>query len=339
MVASRVRVVRASNSARFWLSAFCVALMPTSVGYQDLAALIAHRPHIAVSFPGAHLIASPLGTIERATFSFTRPIGTVIPTAYEIENVSYDPRALDAYAWKVDEARTSHAARQVEYPTVNRSNKGDRLQFTTPAAADPKTLPQLQPIDAAPVTQPAKADIHAEGQEPSCSLVAAPAAAQIDAVKTQESAPETVQMDAAVNPASAPQAASAAALQNANPATSVLAPAVLPTSRAGNTIAERTLLPPDRSNVRGGGDDAAAIADQPPEIPAAGEMQIAEMTAAQSSYGEFFHRQRRSQRAGLFRRQHHGRADRSAKLGARRRADPYDAAASQRQNGVARGDR
>ncbi len=95
-------------------------------------------------------------------------------------------------------------------------------------------------------------------------------------------------MDAAANPASAPQAASAAALQNANPATSVLAPAVLPTSRAGNIIAERTLLPPDRSNVRGGGDDAAAIADQPPEIPAAGEMQIAEMTAAQSSYGESF---------------------------------------------------
>jgi spore germination cell wall hydrolase CwlJ-like protein len=301
MVASRVRVVRASNSARFWLSAFCIALMPTSVGYQDLAALIAHRPPIAVNFSGAHLIASPLGTIERATFSFTRPIGTVIPTAYEIQNVSFDPRALDAYAWKVDEARTSHATRQVDYPTVNRSNKGDRLQFTTPTAADPKTLPQLQPIDAPAVTQPAtpavtpptspsmpqpaKADVHAEGQE--AEPVAAPAAAA--------SAPDSVtavQMDAA-NPASAPQAASAAALQNANPATSVLAPAVPSAREAGNAIAERTVLPLDRSNVRGGGDDAAAIADQPPEIPSAGEMQTAEMqtaqmTVAQSSYGESF---------------------------------------------------
>jgi spore germination cell wall hydrolase CwlJ-like protein len=289
MVASRVRVVRPSNSARFWLSAFCIALMPTSVGYQDLAALIAHRPHIGASFGGEHLIASPLGTIERATFSFTRPIGTVIPTAYEIQNVSYDPRALDAYAWKVDEAATGHAARQVEYPLVNRTNKGDRLQFTTPAAADPKTLPQLQPIDA-PVSpampQPAKADIHAEGQE--AEPVAAPAAAQIDAAKTQASAPDAVQMDAAANPASAPQAASAAALQNANPATSVLTPAVPPAREAGNAIAERAMLPPDRSNARGGGNDAAAIADQPPEIPAAGEMQIAEMTVAQSSYGESF---------------------------------------------------
>jgi len=294
MVASRVRVVRASNSARFWLSAFCIALMPTSVGYQDLAALIAHRPNIAVNFPGAHLIASPLGTIERTTFSFTRPIGTAIPTAYEIQNVNYDPRALDAYAWKVDEAMTGHATRQMEYPTVNRTNKGDRLQFTTPAAVDPSTLPQLQPIDAPPVTQPAtpamappavpqpaKADVHAEGQE------AAPAVAQAEASASAPGAVAAVQMDTA-NPASAPQAASAAAFQNANPATSMLTPAVPPASEAGNAIAARTLLPPDRSNVRGGGDDAAAIADQPPEIPSAGEMQIAEMTAAQSSYGESF---------------------------------------------------
>src|ERR1700679_2818771 len=119
MVGSRVRVLRVSNSARFWLSAFCIALMPTSVGYQDLAALIAHRPSASASW-GEHLIASPFGTIERATFNFTRP--------------------LDAYAWKVDEAMTGRQTRQVEYPTINRTNKGDRLPQATPAAIDPKTL-------------------------------------------------------------------------------------------------------------------------------------------------------------------------------------------------------
>ena len=155
MVASRVRVLRASNSARFWLSAFCIALMPTSVGYQDLAALIAHRPSMSASWGGEHLIASPFGTIERATFSFTRPIGTVIPAPLEFQNVNFDPRALDAYAWKVDEALTGHATRQVEYPTVNRTNKGDRLPPATPAAVDPKTLPQLQPIDAPAAPPPA----------------------------------------------------------------------------------------------------------------------------------------------------------------------------------------
>ncbi len=51
---------------------------------------------------------------------------------------------------------------------------------------------------------------------------------------------------------------------------------------AGNTIAQRSMAPVDRGNVRGGGDDAVAIADKPPEIPPPGEM----ITVAQSTFGE-----------------------------------------------------
>jgi spore germination cell wall hydrolase CwlJ-like protein len=290
MVASRVRVLRASNSARFWLSAFCIALMPTSIGYQDLAALIAHRPSMSASWGGEHLIASPFGTIERATFNFTRPIGTVIPAPLEFQSVNFDPRALDAYAWKVDEALTGRSTRQVEYPAVNRSNKGDRLPPATPAAIDPKTLPQLQPIDApaaaqpatpavtqptAPVVapQPAKADAHAEDSPLPSAPVNAAANPAVDAA-----AP--VQMDAA-NPVSAPQAASVAAAEAANPATSVLRPAGLHADEAGNTIAPRSMLSADRGNGPGGGDDAVEIADKPPEIPQPGEM-----TVAQTNFGE-----------------------------------------------------
>src|SRR5271167_3003484 len=78
--------VACSGAARFWLSAFCIALMPTSIGYQDLAALIAHRPSMSAGWGSEHLIASPFGTIERATFNFTRPIGTVIPAPLEFQN-------------------------------------------------------------------------------------------------------------------------------------------------------------------------------------------------------------------------------------------------------------
>jgi hypothetical protein len=289
MVASRVRVLRASNSARFWLSAFCIALMPTSIGYQDLAALIAHRPSMSASWGGEHLIASPFGTIERATFNFTRPIGTVIPAPLEFQNVNFDPRALDAYAWKVDEALTGRSTRQVEYPAVNRSNKGDRLPPAAPAALDPKTLPQLQPIGAAAAAQPAtpavtqpvvapqptKSDVHAEDSSPPVSAAPVNAAANpaVDAA-----AP--MQMDAA-NPAAAPQAASMAAAEAANPATSVLRPAGLHADEAGNTIAPRSMLSADRSNVPSGGDDAMEIADKPPEIPQSGEM-----TVAQTNFGE-----------------------------------------------------
>ncbi|MFZ3360104.1 MAG: hypothetical protein WA177_15215, partial [Xanthobacteraceae bacterium] len=75
-MASRIGVIGASFTARFWFSAFCIALMPTSIGYQDLASLIARERGATTSW---HLIASPLGTIEAATFSHTRPIGTTIP--------------------------------------------------------------------------------------------------------------------------------------------------------------------------------------------------------------------------------------------------------------------
>ena len=289
MVASRVRVLRASNSARFWLSAFCIALMPTSIGYQDLAALIAHRPSMSASWGGEHLIASPFGTIERATFNFTRPIGTVIPAPLEFQNVNFDPRALDAYAWKVDEALTGRSTRQVEYPAVNRSNKGDRLPPAAPAALDPKTLPQLQPIGAPTAAQPAtpavtqpvvapqptKSDVHAEDSSPPVSAAPVNAAANPAA-----DAAAPMQMDAA-NPAAAPQAASMAAAEAANPATSVLRPAGLHADEADNTIAPRSMLSADRSNVPSGGDDAMEIADKPPEIPQSGEM-----TVAQTNFGE-----------------------------------------------------
>ncbi len=296
MVASRVRVLRASNSARFWLSAFCIALMPTSIGYQDLAALIAHRPSMSASWGGEHLIASPFGTIERATFNFTRPIGTVIPTPLEFQNVNFDPRALDAYAWKVDEALTGHSTRQVEYPAVNRSNKGDRLPFTAPAALDPKMLPQLQSIDApaqpatpavtqpiVPVVapQPAKTDAHAEDSPSPAAPVNAVRINAATAPAADAAAP--MQMDAA-NPASMPQAASMAAADAANPSASVPTSAGPQADEAGNTIAPRSMLSADRSNVPGGGDDAVEIADKPPEVPQPGEMTVAETNFGEASF-------------------------------------------------------
>src|ERR1700691_4506112 len=117
MVASRSRVMSACFPAHFWLSAFCAALTPTSIGYQDLAALIAHERGAPSNW---HMIASPFGTVEAATFTYSRPVGSEIPEPLGLfQTVNYDPRSLDAYAWKVDEGLTTRSARQVEYPSVN----------------------------------------------------------------------------------------------------------------------------------------------------------------------------------------------------------------------------
>src|SRR5712691_8438453 len=69
---------KGAGCAPFGLAALVMILMPTNVGYQDLAALAAPAP--ALPERGRQsMIASPFGTIHAATFSFPRPIGTAIP--------------------------------------------------------------------------------------------------------------------------------------------------------------------------------------------------------------------------------------------------------------------
>ena len=143
-----------ASSAPYWFSAFFIALMPTSIGYQDLAALFAHQQGIAQRM-SEHLLASPFGTIERATFSYARPIGTSMPEPPGYQTVNFDPNALDSNSFQID-APLNAPSTQLDYPVVDRSHKGDRLPVVSPApaAAEPASLPQLQPIDALPAAQP-----------------------------------------------------------------------------------------------------------------------------------------------------------------------------------------
>jgi len=155
MVALRIRPT-AALSRSFWLTALCAALMPTSVGYQDLAALFARQPGVSERWR-EHLIASPFGTIHAATFSFSRPIGTAMPEPLAVRLANFDPRSLGPKAWTT--AVTPPAlrpAQHVEYPTVNRRLKGDRapLPQRAPDASEPEGAP-VEPINA-PAALPAR---------------------------------------------------------------------------------------------------------------------------------------------------------------------------------------
>jgi hypothetical protein len=231
-----------ATSAPFWFSAFFLALMPTSIGYQDLAALLAQQPGVSQRWRD-HLIASPFGTIEPATFSYGRPIGTSVPLGYQ--TVNFDPSAVAANSWQIDAPLNATSGEPVEYPTVNRRLKGDRLPVlnTTPAA--PEVLPQLQPINAPPAAAPV------QPRPPANSFVLPlKSAEQIDSV------PPLAQ------PAQLPP--SAPVLQLAD----IEKPSV---SLRAMELAERDNTP----SV----DDDDFIADQPPEIPAAGERNSASLAA------------------------------------------------------------
>ena len=224
-------------SAPFWFSAFFLALMPTSIGYQDLAALLTQQPGVSQRWRD-HLIASPFGTIERATFSYGRPIGTSVPLGYQ--TVNFDPGAVAANAWQIDAPLNATSAEPVEYPTVNRRLKGDRLPVHTPAA--PEVLPQLQPINA-----PAAAPV----QPPVRSFIL-----RLKSAEAIDSVPPLAQ------PAQLPPSMPVLQLSDAEQ------PSV---SLRAMELAERDNSP----SV----DDDDFIADQPPEIPAAGDRNSASLAA------------------------------------------------------------
>jgi hypothetical protein len=231
------------SSAPFWFSAFFLALMPTSIGYQDLAALLAEQPGVSQRWRD-HLIASPFGTIEPATFSYGRPIGTSVPLGYQ--TVNFDPSAVAANSWQIDAPLNATSAEPVEYPTVNRRLKGDRLPVNTPAApAAPEVLPQLQPVNAPPAAAP----LQPRPVAPSFIM-------RLKSVDAIDSVPPLAQ------PAQLPPSTPVLQLSAAEE------PSV---SLRAMELAERDNSP----SV----DDDDFIADQPPEIPSAGERSSASLVA------------------------------------------------------------
>ena len=156
MVALRSRPLAAFTGS-FWFSALCAVLAPTSIGYQDLAAYLARQPGVSERWRD-HLIASPFGTIHAATFSFSRPIGTTLSEPIGAQTVNLDPRSLDVKVWFGNNGSPLvRPALQVEYPSVNRRLKGNRMPLPEPAATSggTETVPQLQPVNAPPAAQPA----------------------------------------------------------------------------------------------------------------------------------------------------------------------------------------
>jgi hypothetical protein len=187
-----------------------------------------------------HLIASPFGTIERATFSYGRPIGTSVPLGYQ--TVNFDPSAVAANGWQIDAPLNATSAEPVEYPTVNRRLKGDRLPVNTPAV--PEVLPQLQPVNA-PATAPV------QSRPPARSFVF-----PLKSTEEIDSVPPMAQ------PALVPPSMPVLQLSDTEQ------PSV---SLRAMELAERDNMP----SV----DDDDFIADQPPEIPAAGERGSASLAA------------------------------------------------------------
>jgi len=116
--------------------------MPTTIGHQDLAALIAQRP-IAVQHWHSHNIASPFGTIEAATFSMPLSISEAMPVSLSYALAGIDPGNAD-----ITGSIRERMLGDVAIPQVDRHLKGDRLAVRLQPQAEETPVAEQAPDHA-----------------------------------------------------------------------------------------------------------------------------------------------------------------------------------------------
>src|SRR3954449_9243083 len=79
--------------ASFGLGLCIFALVPDRIGYQDIASLLARQPGVAERWQKR--VFSAAASVQLATYSFGRPIGTSTPQAVNIRLASLEGRDLD----------------------------------------------------------------------------------------------------------------------------------------------------------------------------------------------------------------------------------------------------
>jgi spore germination cell wall hydrolase CwlJ-like protein len=133
------------KGARFASFGFglCVfALIPNETGYQDIASLLARQPGVAERWQ-KRVFSSAVASIQVATFSFGRPIGTASRGSATFQLASLDNQGVDITGSltrnPIVQAPPRYQAS--DFPKVNRTLKGDRLANVTPEMAPAEASP------------------------------------------------------------------------------------------------------------------------------------------------------------------------------------------------------
>ena len=138
---------RSAQFAFFGLGLCSFALTPTEVGYQDIASRLAQQPGVAERWHNR--VFASVDTIHVAAYSFSRPIGTAAPQAPAYQLASFG-RSTDITGSipRNSVIQTPPRYQASDFPTVDRTLKGDRLVVAPPPEA-------AAPADAAPRGNPA----------------------------------------------------------------------------------------------------------------------------------------------------------------------------------------
>jgi spore germination cell wall hydrolase CwlJ-like protein len=232
MVASRTRPKGVRYYGPFGLSVLAMGLMPRPIGYQDTVALMARQPEVSQR-ARAHMLASPFGTIHAATFSFPRPVGTLIPEPPLVRLASIaarDAGVTGAIARDFSDGVLLPHRPRFNFPIVNRRLKGDLL-VTRPREQPPDGTRDPTPGRIKTVSFPRPADVpRADAMHPDVAL--GPASPQ--------GAPEPV----AAPPAARrePQFVAAPGRSEADVVTAAVTPATTPATMAAERETEGEAL-------------------------------------------------------------------------------------------------
>jgi spore germination cell wall hydrolase CwlJ-like protein len=133
---------KGARFAFFGLGLCVFALIPTEIGYQDIASLLARQPGVAERWQ--QRVFSAASTIQVATYSFGRPIGTAVPHTASYVLASLDNQGIDITGSVTRNPIVLPPPRYQasDFPKVDRTLKGDRLVRVPPETAAP--VPALE---------------------------------------------------------------------------------------------------------------------------------------------------------------------------------------------------
>ena len=128
---------KGARGASFGLGLCFFALIPTEIGYQDIASLLARQPGVAERWQKR--VFSAASNIQVATYSFGRPLGTSVPKAPTYVLASLDNQGIDITGSITRNPIVQAPPRYQpsDFPKVDRTLKGDRLVLVPPGPVAP----------------------------------------------------------------------------------------------------------------------------------------------------------------------------------------------------------
>ena len=203
---------RGARFASFGLGLCVFALIPTEVGYQDIASLLARQPGVAERWQ-KRVFSPTVSTIQVATFSFGRPIGTALPrtAAYLLASLETQGNDIVGAVTRNPLMKSPPRYQAADFPQVNRTLKGDRLAIVAPEEVKPESVePSLDdPSTSIPVIRGEKtAAVPVPLDSELADALNAPPLSQYDISMSLEAEP----LDDLKGPAIAHDAATAASI-------------------------------------------------------------------------------------------------------------------------------